>query len=124
VEIVMVERDPAGAEPAGADEAGELGTPAADDLLVAYDGVKVVAGVAGTTGMEVLLKTMLEVMTGYEVVETTVERAGQLVTEAAQLVMVTSLVEYTMDSDPAMTAVAMKAAAAATVNCILKIYKG
>eukprot|EP01065_Artemidia_motanka_P025809 TRINITY_DN30766_c0_g1_i1.p2 TRINITY_DN30766_c0_g1~~TRINITY_DN30766_c0_g1_i1.p2 ORF type:complete len:123 (-),score=23.39 TRINITY_DN30766_c0_g1_i1:161-529(-) len=122
--MVMVERDPAGEETAGAEDAGELGTPAADDLLVAYDGVKVVAGVGGTTTAEVLLKTTLEVMTGNEVVDTTVERAGQLVTEAAQLVMVTSLVEYTMDSDPAMTAVAMKAAAAATVNCILKIYKG
>lgn len=33
--------------------------------------------------------TAEEVMTGYEVREVTVERAGQLVTEAAQLVMVT-----------------------------------
>lgn len=114
----MVDRAGAGTD------AAELGTPAADETLVAYDGVKVVAGADGTTGAEVLVKTTLEVMTGYEVVDTTVERAGQLVTEAAQLVMVTSLVEYTMDSDPAMTAVAMKAAAAATVNCILKIYKG
>jgi len=45
-----------------------------------------------------------------------------LVTEAAQEVIVTSLVVYTTDSDPAMTAVAMKAAAAATENCILKIF--
>jgi hypothetical protein len=47
---------------------------------------------------------------------TTVECAGQLVTEAAQEVMVTSLVEYTVDW--AMTAVAMTATAA-TENCIL-----
>jgi len=38
----MVLRDPAG------DEAtGELGTTTPEDLLVAYDGVKVVAGTAG-----------------------------------------------------------------------------
>lgn len=53
---------------------------------------------------------------------TTVERAGQSVTEAAHEVMVTSLVEYTVDSagaeTPAMTAVAMKATEA-IVNCIL-----
>jgi hypothetical protein len=48
---------------------------------------------------------------------TTVERAGQLVTSGAQLVIVTSWVEYTVDW--AITAVAMKATAA-TENCILK----
>lgn len=84
-------------------------------------------------------------------VETTVERAGQLVTVAAQLVMVTSLVTWIVDAEAAadgatddtatavvawicpspiwemgavaMTAVAMKAAAA-TVNCILEDFKG
>jgi len=68
----MVERDPAGEDTAGTDDAGG-GITTAEVLLVAYDGVKVVAGGAGTTGVEVLLKTTLEVMTGYEVVETTVE---------------------------------------------------
>ena len=52
-----------------------------------------------------------------EVVLTTVDAAGQLVTVAAHEVMVTSSVEYTVE--PAMTAVAITATAAIE-NCILK----
>lgn len=51
------------------------------------------------------------------------ERAGQSVTDAAHEVMVTSAVEYTVETAPAMTEEAMKATAAME-NCILIDLEG
>lgn len=81
----------AGAEVAGALEAGleageEAGTAGALDAGL----------LAGTAGAE--LAGALGWVTGKEVVETTVERAGQLVTSGPQLVMVTSCVLITIET--------------------------
>lgn len=77
----------AGAEVAGALEAGEeAGTAGALDAGL----------LAGTAGAE--LAGALGWVTGKEVVETTVERAGQLVTSGPQLVMITSFVLITIET--------------------------
>jgi hypothetical protein len=106
----------AGAEEAGAEEAGTAGALVAGALVAGalVAGAEVAgaleagleageeAGTAGALDAGLLagaeLAGALGWVTGKEVVETTVERAGQLVTSGPQLVMVTSLVLITMET--------------------------
>ncbi len=81
----------AGAEVAGALEAGEEAGEEAGTAGALDAGL-----LAGTAGAE--LAGALGWVTGKEVVETTVERAGQLVTSGPQLVMVTSFVLITIET--------------------------
>ena len=93
--------DVAGADEAGADEAGAL-VAGADvvgaDVAGALDAGLEEAGTdAGALDGKVVAG-LLDWVTGKEVVETTVERAGQLTTSGPQLVTVTSLVDITIET--------------------------
>jgi len=67
-------------------------TPTTAELLVGTGATGVLVGYGTETGTE-LTDGLAVATTGKVVLETTVERAGQLVTVAAQEVMVTSKVE-------------------------------
>ena len=90
----------AGLEEAGADEAGALVAGA----LVAG---AVVAGAELSGALVAGLEEAgaLDWVTGNEVVETTVERAGQLRTSGPQLVIMISLVDITTETEGATGAV-------------------
>jgi len=83
---------------AGAEEASLVAGAEEASLVAGAEEASLVAGAeeAGTAGAE--LAGALGWVTGKEVVETTVERAGQLVTSGPQLVMVTSCVLITIET--------------------------
>ncbi len=83
---------------AGVEEASLVAGAEEASLVAGAEEASLVAGAeeAGTAGAE--LAGALGWVTGKEVVETTVERAGQLVTSGPQLVMVTSCVLITIET--------------------------
>ncbi len=83
---------------AGAEETSLVAGAEEASLVAGAEEASLVAGAeeAGTAGAE--LAGALGWVTGKEVVETTVERAGQLVTSGPQLVMVTSCVLITIET--------------------------